>query len=51
MKKYKTEALGGDVKEQIIQEDQQSNGNNDKEIQAIKIEDQDNVEFGKTEIE
>ena len=39
MKKYKTEALDNDVKEQVIQEDQQSNGNKDEEIEAIKIED------------
>ena len=51
MKKYKTEALDNDVQEQVIQEDQQSNGNKDEEIEAIKIEDQDGVEQAKTDFE
>lgn len=40
MKKYSTPMFDGDVKEEVTQEDQKSNGNYDINIERIKIEDQ-----------
>lgn len=49
MKKYSTPLLNYDVQEEVIQEDQKSHGNQDKEVEAIRVQDQDDL--AKTDIE
>ena len=49
MKKYSTPLLNYDVQEEVIQEDQKSHGNQDREVEAMKIQDQDDL--AKTDIE